>query len=226
MAGWSSSSTRRRSFSSAVRIASPSPASSCSNRSFGLASPSPIRISGIASGRAHTKSPSATSAPVGSASSKTARLTVHSAGAQSPKPGDLTRQCQPSATRRPSCAASSSDRVVRRASPATRRRQSSAAGPVSQPPSLGSVPELSEAAGVQQFKELAPQATTAKSTAKSVNKAFPETRKARLLAPRMSVPSSTDPETAAPLSTTGAARVSPMKTLRFEKNVMPSSGAS
>ncbi|KAL3221827.1 hypothetical protein MRX96_029142 [Rhipicephalus microplus] len=91
MAGWSSSSTRRRSFSSAVRIASPSPASSCSNRSFGLASPSPIRISGIASGRAHTKSPSATSAPVGSASSKTARLTVRSAGAQSPKPDDFTR---------------------------------------------------------------------------------------------------------------------------------------
>ncbi|KAL1428006.1 hypothetical protein MTO96_000343 [Rhipicephalus appendiculatus] len=226
MAGWFSSSTRRRSFSSAVRIASPSPVVSCSNGSFGPASPSRISIRGMASGGAYTNSPSATSAPVGSASSKAARPTVHRAGTQSPKPRDFTRQRRPSATRRPSSAAASSERVLMRALSATQRRPSSAAGPVSQPPSLGSVPELCEAPGAEQFEELASQPTMA--AVNSVNKPFPQAKRAsfRLFARRKPMPSSSDLDPASPISTTCVPRVPSMKTLRFEGNVMPSSGAA
>ncbi|KAH7963337.1 hypothetical protein HPB52_020666 [Rhipicephalus sanguineus] len=226
MAGWSYVSTRRRNFSSTVQVSSPSPVVSCSNGSFGPASPSRISIRGVASGGAYTKSPSAANVPVRSVSSKTARLTVLRARAQSPKPCDFARQRWASATSRPSHAGASSERVVLRALPVTRRRQSSAAGPVSQPPSLGSVPELCEAAGAEQFEELASQPTM--TVIKSVNRPFPETRKAslRLQARRKSVPSSTDPDSALPISTTCVPRVSSMKTLRFEGEVMPSSGAA
>ncbi|KAH6938011.1 hypothetical protein HPB50_006385 [Hyalomma asiaticum] len=128
MAGWSSSSTRRRSISPAVHITSPSSMASCCTGALGPAPPSPIVIRCVVSNGAYTKSPSATDPPTMSVSSNTARLTVNKAAAASPTPRDFARQRRASAaaaTRRSPSAAVSSERVVLRALPATRRRHSS-----------------------------------------------------------------------------------------------------